>query len=124
MGNFSGAGRDPIFWLHHCNIDRLWEKWLSQGGGRTNPIANTTWMNKTSTFADVNGSFVTMRNSDVLSTVSQLNYQYDDPSKCVPLIIATQFARNAKIQNVRVVNTMNANAEGQNIAQKIKPDLS
>lgn len=21
------AGRDPIFWLHHCNIDRLWEIW-------------------------------------------------------------------------------------------------
>ncbi|WP_168209214.1 tyrosinase family protein [Agromyces intestinalis] len=21
------AGRDPIFWLHHANIDRLWEVW-------------------------------------------------------------------------------------------------
>lgn len=23
------AGLDPIFWLHHCNIDRLWEAWLA-----------------------------------------------------------------------------------------------
>ncbi len=23
------AALDPIFWLHHCNIDRLWEAWLS-----------------------------------------------------------------------------------------------
>ena len=24
------AGLDPIFWLHHCNIDRLWAAWLTQ----------------------------------------------------------------------------------------------
>lgn len=23
------AGLDPIFWLHHCNIDRLWAAWLT-----------------------------------------------------------------------------------------------
>jgi tyrosinase len=23
------AARDPIFWLHHANIDRLWESWLA-----------------------------------------------------------------------------------------------
>jgi tyrosinase len=26
------AGLDPIFWLHHCNIDRLWAAWLSRSG--------------------------------------------------------------------------------------------
>jgi hypothetical protein len=26
------AGQDPIFWLHHANIDRLWEVWLSLPG--------------------------------------------------------------------------------------------
>src|SRR5215470_1168352 len=25
------AARDPIFWLHHCNIDRLWEHWRALG---------------------------------------------------------------------------------------------
>jgi tyrosinase len=24
------AGLDPIFWLHHCNIDRLWAAWLTR----------------------------------------------------------------------------------------------
>ncbi|WP_374293736.1 tyrosinase family protein [Streptomyces olivochromogenes] len=24
MGSVAGAARDPIFWLHHSNIDRLW----------------------------------------------------------------------------------------------------
>jgi tyrosinase len=26
---------DPIFWLHHCNIDRLWAEWNSRGNGNT-----------------------------------------------------------------------------------------
>ena len=29
MGNSYFAGLDPIFWLHHCNIDRLWEAWMN-----------------------------------------------------------------------------------------------
>lgn len=32
MGNALLAGLDPIFWLHHCNIDRLWEAWMSTPG--------------------------------------------------------------------------------------------
>lgn len=24
------AAADPLFWLHHCNIDRLWAAWLTQ----------------------------------------------------------------------------------------------
>ena len=24
------AALDPIFWVHHCNIDRLWAAWLTQ----------------------------------------------------------------------------------------------
>jgi tyrosinase len=27
MSLFHTAPLDPIFWLHHCNIDRLWEIW-------------------------------------------------------------------------------------------------
>lgn len=26
------AALDPIFWVHHCNIDRLWAAWLTQPG--------------------------------------------------------------------------------------------
>jgi tyrosinase len=24
MGFIPDAAQDPIFWMHHCNIDRLW----------------------------------------------------------------------------------------------------
>ena len=29
MSDPNFAGLDPIFWLHHCNIDRLWEAWMN-----------------------------------------------------------------------------------------------
>ena len=32
MGNPQYAALDPIFWLHHCNIDRLWEAWMQTPG--------------------------------------------------------------------------------------------
>lgn len=35
MGSVPWAANDPIFWMHHCNIDRLWASWNK--AGRTNP---------------------------------------------------------------------------------------
>ena len=29
--------QDPIFWVHHCNIDRLWTAWAAAGAGRAMP---------------------------------------------------------------------------------------
>ena len=29
MGNMTSPN-DPVFWLHHCNIDRLWAQWRGQ----------------------------------------------------------------------------------------------
>ena len=37
MGAVTVSPRDPIFWLHHANIDRLWAAWCNAGGGRTMP---------------------------------------------------------------------------------------
>lgn len=38
MANPDLAALDPIFWLHHCNIDRLWEEWIHLGNGHENPV--------------------------------------------------------------------------------------
>jgi tyrosinase len=27
------SAQDPIFWLHHCNVDRIWESWMKIHGG-------------------------------------------------------------------------------------------
>ncbi len=44
MSNPSTAALDPIFWLHHANIDRLWEVWLN-GAQHANPTQENAWMN-------------------------------------------------------------------------------
>lgn len=72
MGSVPWAARDPIFWLHHCNIDRLWASWNK--GGRSNPTS-TTFLNTTFTFADENGQQVVGKVSDVLS-ILKLGYAY------------------------------------------------
>jgi tyrosinase len=83
------AARDPIFFLHHANIDRLWTRWLAQGGGRQDPLSNLVWMNTIFTFYDENGQQVRLSGKDILDTVSQLNYCYDDDPRCTPHIDLT-----------------------------------
>ena len=72
MGSVRWAARDPIFWLHHSNIDRLWASW--NRAGRSNP-SSTTFLNTTFTFADENGRQVVGKVGDVLS-ISRLSYAY------------------------------------------------
>ena len=49
MAVVSTAAKDPIFFVHHSEIDRLWEVWRNKCGGRADPI-DTTWLNKTYVF--------------------------------------------------------------------------
>jgi hypothetical protein len=68
MGSVPTAAQDPIFWLHHCNIDRLWNRWLAAGGGRANPLSSdTTWHNTVFTFFDEFGEQVHMTGAELLN---------------------------------------------------------
>jgi tyrosinase len=77
MGDPDTAAQDPIFWLHHANIDRMWNRWLNQGGGRADP-SDAAWRNTRFTFFDEAGHAVYLTGAEVLDTVGQLNYRYDD----------------------------------------------
>jgi Common central domain of tyrosinase/Polyphenol oxidase middle domain len=76
MSDPSCAARDPIFWLHHANIDRLWQKWLNLTGGRAN-TTNDTWRNQTFTFFDETGTAQTLTGCQILNMATQLDYQYE-----------------------------------------------
>jgi Common central domain of tyrosinase/Polyphenol oxidase middle domain len=84
MGDPDFAARDPIFFLHHANVDRLWSHWLARGGGRQDPTTDQVWMNTTFTFFDENGQQVQLSGKDILNTASQLSYCYDDEPGCCP----------------------------------------
>jgi len=76
MSRFETAARDPIFWLHHANLDRLWEVWLHQGG-RTNP-ESSRWLHQWFEFGS--GTWVTrLRVRDALDTEAEpLGYRYEE----------------------------------------------
>jgi tyrosinase len=91
MGSVPTAAQDPIFYLHHCNLDRLWDLWLAQGGGRIDPVFDSTWKNTKYTFFDEEGAQVEMSGCEILRAVQQLHYVYEgEPpqvnSFCLPLI--------------------------------------
>jgi hypothetical protein len=91
------AALDPIFWLHHANIDRLWTNWLAMGGTRANP-ADAAWLNARFSFVEVNGSTVQMTAADVLDSAAQLHYVYDDrPRVTVPRPIVVPVAPHAEL---------------------------
>jgi tyrosinase len=75
------AALDPIFWLHHANIDRLWEVWLRRDPTHAN-LSSTYWRYGVSfRFFDENEHPVTMRVTDVLDLTSPaLAYAYEDTS--------------------------------------------
>jgi tyrosinase len=77
MGSILEAAQDPVFFVHHSNIDRYWNLWLAQGGGRSDPLTDATWKGHTSTFFDENGNEVHMTCCDVLRCAEQLNYTYE-----------------------------------------------
>lgn len=103
MSAFATAGMDPIFWLHHCNIDRLWEDWLASGGGRVNPTTDPSWMNQSYNFYDEAGATVTLRVSQILDTVTQLDHRYAPPTVCPGRTICFCIPRRPWLEDERIV---------------------
>jgi peroxiredoxin/N-acetylneuraminic acid mutarotase len=77
MADFATVGADPVFYLHHCNLDRLWESWNRLGN--TNPT-DPKYLNRKFSFADRNGKRVDPLVSAGDRT-AQLGYEYDSYAK-------------------------------------------
>jgi tyrosinase len=79
MSDPDTAALDPIFWLHHANIDRLWEVWLHRDARDTNPTS-AAWLSGVSfELHDASGGVVTFTPSDMQDTTKvRHGYQYDD----------------------------------------------
>ncbi len=108
MSYFTCAARDPIFWLHHANIDRLWQVWLNQLGGRKNPITNTSWANQTFTFYDDSKKQVTLTGCQIVNMAAQLGYEYSG----VPV-------NNIQLCTTKAVPTPSVPREATPIAAKV-----
>ncbi|MET0838048.1 MAG: tyrosinase family protein [Marmoricola sp.] len=85
MGSFFTAGLDPLFWLHHANIDRLWEVWLRADASHVNPTGDPAFLDTTFTFPAPEGGEFTWSVGEVLDT-DFLDYVYE--SLEVPSVLA------------------------------------
>ena len=85
MGSFFTAGLDPLFWLHHANIDRLWEVWLRLDPAHVNPTGDPAFFDTTFTFPDPETGSVTWSVGEVLDT-EFLGYVYE--SMAAPAVLA------------------------------------
>jgi tyrosinase len=86
--------RDPIFYLHHCNVDRLWHAWALPDG-RTMPVQTDPYWAGTFTYA----TGLTINKTDCYSNRRTLNYDYDNTSR--PTVLPPQ-ARNNEPRIIRV----------------------
>ena len=75
MRRVDTAALDPIFWLHHANVDRLWGEWLELDG-RANP-QEADWLEEPFRFRDENGGSVRITSAEVVST-EELGYEYEE----------------------------------------------
>lgn len=76
MGRVSTAANDPIFWVHHANIDRLWSAWVAAGGGRTMPPDSDPYWAGNHDF----GNGVTLARNKTINSRRDLAYDYDNTS--------------------------------------------
>jgi tyrosinase len=92
MSNPDTAGLDPIFWLHHSNIDRLWEVWRRSLASHTDP-AEPSWLNGPASVGErefampmPDGSTYVFTPGMVTDLVS-LDYGYADLSPELPVTL-------------------------------------
>jgi hypothetical protein len=76
MSDPNCAASDPIFYLHHSNIDRLWVKWLAQGGGRANPT-HSDWTGQEFACFTAEGQEQSKSCGEV-AEIANMDYVYDD----------------------------------------------
>jgi tyrosinase len=69
------APNDPAFWLHHCNVDRLWWLWQSQRGTDSyQPRTGTTF--GVIDNAETMRPFPSGRTPSAVRDITTLNYSY------------------------------------------------
>jgi tyrosinase len=108
---------DPIFWLHHSNIDRLWSAWVAAGAGRSQPAVTDPYWAGTFSYAPQ----LTMARGLTTNTRTNLGYFYDNETLPTKLPTATLVASPNVVQASRAI--VAAQALATNDTMPRQPEL-
>ncbi|OVA18745.1 Tyrosinase [Macleaya cordata] len=75
LGAFYSAARDPVFYAHHSNIDRLWEAWKGLRNYKPE-IVDPEWLDSYFFFHNEKSQLVRIKIRDVLD-ITKLRYTYE-----------------------------------------------
>ena len=78
---------DPIFWVHHANIDRLLSAWVAADNGRIMPARTDVYWNGNFTYS----TKLTLRRNMTVDTRTDMGYFYQNetlPTALPPTVLA------------------------------------
>jgi Common central domain of tyrosinase len=86
MGEVPSAGFDPIFWMHHSNIDRLWQNFIDANPGQNVTLAQLDSVQWPYNFFEVAPApaghrLIKHTMAEVLADISKVDYIYGDNLK-------------------------------------------
>ena len=89
MDNVAVSPRDPIFWVHHANIDRLWDAWVRAGDGRHMPSKTSSYWAGSFSYGAAVSNLLRVHTY----APSILGYRYDDTAMPTsqPYMLAAQW---------------------------------
>jgi tyrosinase len=109
MADVNTSPRDPIFYLHHCNLDRIWARWnASDKQNDSDPL----WQGFTfeQNFWDTSNKLIDVKVSSLFDTLS-LGYRYDNvPTPVVAMAEAVRTATQGRFETIASAE-INAEAE-------------
>ena len=111
MGDVPTAGFDPIFWMHHSNIDRIYQQWTNSKNGTLiteQMLDNPAWGY---IFFNGQGEKIEYTMGELREVLYSLDYDYDDTrvyekpdviSKVRDIVLQDEIVGNTIISNEEV----------------------
>jgi len=78
MANVPSAGFDPVFWLHHSNIDRIWQQWTNSPNGKKITVEDLKAHPINYHFYNEKGQEVIYTPEQIVKIIYNLDYDFDD----------------------------------------------
>jgi hypothetical protein len=109
MGHLGFAARDPIFYAHHCNIDKLWAHWNARASTAAAPAyrnpTDSAFLSERWNFYDENQKVVSMSAADVLNYTSNLRFTYPSSTSTASVVQPASPYRTASLQTANAPET-------------------